>query len=121
LFGDRYEWEVNQANRSAIKRIQERDSPAGSPLILAVSQIFWKEPDQSEMPLGLDGQPMIPDGPQVVGFEMTDGWYRVGVKADIVLEYAAKRGKLFVGAKIAITGARVRFTIASRSFANLFT
>lgn len=90
--------------------MQERDSPAGSPLVLVVSQIFWKEPDQvsaSQQPLGLDGLPIIPDGPTVCGFEMSDGWYRIGVKADIVLEHAAKRGKLAVGSKIAITGAKV--------------
>ena len=98
------------AERSAVKRIQEQDSPASSPMVLVVSQLYWEDPPilpESEMPLGLDGSPRIPDGPQVSGFQLTDGWYRLNAKIDPVLAFAAKRGKIKIGSKIAITGAKV--------------
>jgi len=94
-----YEREINQAQRSAIKRIQERDSAAALPLILCVSQLLWEDP-----PEDVDGI----DAPQIIaGIELTDGWYRIRAKIDKTLQSACERGKLIVGSKLAIAGARV--------------
>ncbi|GAA5833550.1 hypothetical protein JCM5353_007958, partial [Sporobolomyces roseus] len=98
----RYEREVNQAQRSAIKRIQERDSAAAIPLILCVSQLLWEDP-----PEDIDGV----DAPQIIaGIELTDGWYRIQAKVDKTLQSACERGKLIVGSKLAISGARLEGT-----------
>jgi breast cancer 2 susceptibility protein len=40
--------------------------------------------------------------------ELTDGWYRVSAEVDDVLAQAIQRGKLRVGIKLGIYGARVR-------------
>lgn len=92
-----YEREVNRAERSAIKRIQERDSPAWLPMVLCVSQIRWDDP-----PDDADTGTLV-----IVGLELTDGWYRIRSNVDQTLKRACERGKLVVGSKIAISGARV--------------
>ncbi|TNY21422.1 Rad51-associated protein Brh2 [Rhodotorula diobovata] len=93
----RYEREVNRAERSAIKRIQERDSPASLPMVLCVSQIRWDDP-----PDDADTGTLV-----IVGLELTDGWYRIRTNVDQTLKRACERGKLVVGSKIAISGARL--------------
>ncbi|GAA5960527.1 hypothetical protein JCM3765_003665 [Sporobolomyces pararoseus] len=96
----RYEREINQAQRSAIKRIQERDSPASLPMILCVSQLLWDDPEDSID--DNDGATQV-----IVGLELTDGWYRIRANIDKTLKSACERGKLIVGSKLAITGARL--------------
>ncbi|GAA5824317.1 hypothetical protein JCM10212_005834 [Sporobolomyces blumeae] len=95
----RYEREINHAQRSSIKRIQERDSPASLPLVLCVSQIRWGDPpediDAADVPL------------TIVGLELTDGWYRIRTNVDGTLRSACERGKIVVGTKLAIAGAKL--------------
>ncbi|BGP30706.1 hypothetical protein JCM10296v2_002463 [Rhodotorula toruloides] len=95
----RYEREVNRAERSAIKRIQEQDSPASLPMVLCVSQIRWDEPSDDS---GAD-----PDTLVIVGLELTDGWYRIRTNVDRTLMSACERGKIVVGSKIAVMGAKL--------------
>ncbi|GAA5905377.1 uncharacterized protein JCM6883_006377 [Sporobolomyces salmoneus] len=97
----RYEREINQAERSSIKRIQERDSSASLPLVLCVSQLLWEDPDESTS-YDDDGATQV-----IVGVELTDGWYRIRAEIDQTLKSACERGKLIVGSKLAITGARL--------------
>lgn len=98
-----YEREINQAQRSCIKRIQEQDSPAGLPMVLCVSQLRWDDPPELD-----DGS--IPSGDLViVGLELTDGWYRIRANVDEALKSACERGKIVVGSKLALSGARVSF------------
>lgn len=47
-------------------------------------------------------------GEDVPTLELTDGWYRIRSAIDTVLSRAVARGKLRVGCKLAIFGARVR-------------
>ncbi|GAA6037981.1 hypothetical protein JCM8097_009523 [Rhodosporidiobolus ruineniae] len=101
----RYEREINRAERSCIKRIQEHDSPASLPMVLTVSQIRWDEPpeedDGAAANLGEDAALVI------VGLELTDGWYRIRTNFDVTLKNACERGKLVVGSKIAVMGAKL--------------
>jgi breast cancer 2 susceptibility protein len=46
-----------------------------------------------------------------VDIELTDGWYRIRTASDKTLARAVKKGKLAVGRKIAVAGARVRFLL----------
>ncbi|GAA5945370.1 uncharacterized protein JCM15063_002324, partial [Sporobolomyces koalae] len=95
----RYEREINRAQRSAIKRIQERDSSAAFPMILCVTQLMWDDPAEDAAETECF---------QIIsGLELTDGWYRIQAKIDSTLQSACERGKLIVGSKIAITGARL--------------
>ncbi|BGP23403.1 breast cancer 2 susceptibility protein [Rhodotorula toruloides] len=95
----RYEREVNRAERPAIKRIQEQDSPASLPMVLCVSQILWDEPS--------DESDVNPDALVIVGLELTDGWYRIRTSVDHTLKNACERGKIVVGSKIAVMGAKL--------------
>ncbi|PWN34330.1 uncharacterized protein FA14DRAFT_174026 [Meira miltonrushii] len=85
----RYEREVNRAHRSAIKRIQEHDSPSGLPMILCVY-------DASH---GADE-----DEPHLI---LTDGWYRIHAPLDEVLSRAVRAGRIQRGQKMTIMGAHL--------------
>ncbi|GAA5967105.1 hypothetical protein JCM11641_000443 [Rhodosporidiobolus odoratus] len=105
----RYEREINLAQRSCIKRIQEQDSPASLPMVLCVSQIRWDEPS--------DNDPAPPAAPAdgssslvIVGLELTDGWYRIRANVDTTLRSACERGKIVVGSKLAVMGAKLDAT-----------
>ncbi|GAA5952250.1 hypothetical protein JCM10213_005182 [Rhodosporidiobolus nylandii] len=96
----RYEREINLAQRSCIKRVQEHDSPASLPAVLCVSQIRWDEAQ--------DDSAITGDAPLVIiGLELTDGWYRIRASVDATLRSACERGKIVVGSKIAIMGAKL--------------
>ncbi|GAA6009516.1 hypothetical protein JCM11491_003587 [Sporobolomyces phaffii] len=96
----RYEREINRAERSAIKRIQEKDSSAALPIVLCVTQLLWDDPEEGTD--DTDGATQV-----VVGIELTDGWYRIRANIDRTLRSACERGKLIVGSKVAVTGARL--------------
>ena len=105
---DRYEREINLAQRSSIKRIQEQDSSASSPLVLCVTAIRWAEPPEARE-MNPDEEPLM----VISGLELTDGWYRIRANIDITLKNAAERGRIAVGCKLAISGARVRLSSSS--------
>ncbi|GAA6011243.1 hypothetical protein JCM10207_008275 [Rhodosporidiobolus poonsookiae] len=99
----RYEREINLAQRSAIKRIQEQDSPASLPMFLCVSQIRWDEPADDAISSAPDADPTL----VIVGLELTDGWYRIRASIDKTLQSACERGKIVVGSKLAVQGAKL--------------
>lgn len=94
----RYEREVHLAQRSCVKRIQERDSSAARPMVLLVSKIFEEETEV------LDRSGAIVLCKNTI-LELTDGWYRIQALIDPVLTSACQRGRLRVGHKLAIMGA----------------
>lgn len=85
-----YEREINQAQRSAIKRIQEQDSSPAQPMILCVSEVP-KVFEEDEHPF----------------LELTDGWYRIRATLDSTLTRAVHKGHIKLGSKLAISGAKV--------------
>lgn len=89
----RYQREINLAERSAIKRIQEHDSSSSRPMVLFVSQIL--------------------DGKMV---ELSDGWYPIYTQIDDSLNRAVLKKKIQIGTKISIIGAKVGFNIPSLNF-----
>ncbi|KAM0788329.1 hypothetical protein ACM66B_001471 [Microbotryomycetes sp. NB124-2] len=93
----RYEREVNRAERSSVKRILERDSPAALPIVLCVSRVNYTDYDD----LG------ISDSKRASSLEMTDGWYRINASIDGTLQNAVHRGKIVVGSKLLIVGAKL--------------
>ncbi|KWU44262.1 hypothetical protein RHOSPDRAFT_29372 [Rhodotorula sp. JG-1b] len=98
----RYEREVNRAERPAIKRIQEHDSPASLPMVLCVSQIRWEESTNE-----LENAEAHDTALTIVGLELTDGWYRIRANVDRTLKSACERGKIVLGCKLAISGAKL--------------
>lgn len=87
----RYEREVNLAQRSAIKRIAEHDSPPNLPMVLCVFNIR-KDPGQGNKSTAY----ML---------ELTDGWYRILANIDEPMARAVKRNKIRRGVKLVIQGA----------------
>jgi breast cancer 2 susceptibility protein len=43
----------------------------------------------------------------IVGLELTDGWYRIRSNVDTTLQGACQRGRIVVGSKLSIVGAKV--------------
>jgi breast cancer 2 susceptibility protein len=84
-----------------VKRIQEQDSSSTLPLVLVVSQVRWGDPNETE-------EQSESAELSIIGLELTDGWYRIRANIDLTLKSACERGKIVVGTKLAITGARVR-------------
>ena len=93
-----YEREVNLAQRSPIKRMQEQDSPASLPMVLCVTSITPITNEQAQHNQGQLNSSIL---------ELTDGWYRIKANVDIPLQRAIEAGRLRVGYKIALAGARV--------------
>ncbi|KIY35782.1 breast cancer 2 susceptibility protein [Cryptococcus gattii E566] len=88
----RYEREFGVAQRPLVRRILERDSSPSLPMVLLVSAIH-----------SIDGK----DG-SVVSLELSDGWYCINAQIDDCLKRAIDKGKIVVGRKFAITGAKLQ-------------
>lgn len=84
-------------------------------MVLCVSQIRWDDPPDVDT-LKEGEEPVI----VIVGLELTDGWYRIRANVDGTLKSACERGKIVVGSKLAISGARVRLFLflRERAFAD---
>ncbi|SPO26377.1 related to Brh2 - Rad51-associated protein Brh2 [Ustilago trichophora] len=96
----RYEREVHLAQRSCIKRIQEHDSSSARPMVLFVSKISEEENEvQDRAGTVFTRRSTI--------LELSDGWYRIQAQIDPVLTRACQRGRLRIGQKLAIMGARL--------------
>lgn len=84
----RYDREIDRVERSAIRRIVERDDTPAKRMILFVSRI-------SEQSL-------------VYSIELSDGWYAIRTHSlDTVLSNAINKGKIVVGTKLVIQGAEL--------------
>jgi breast cancer 2 susceptibility protein len=91
----RYERELNQAQRPALRLIVTQDAPAALPLALCVSDIVWFEAEHRR-------------GVTYPELEVTDGWYRLKAKIDAPMARAIKRDVIRIGRKIGVAGARVK-------------
>lgn len=96
-----YERDLNRTQRPILRLILEQDAPAGRPMVLAVSAMWWAPQEMNE-----DGTVLVLPHPT---FELTDGWYRVRTEVDEALARAARRRKIRIGTKLVIVGAKVRF------------
>ncbi|KAK0538936.1 hypothetical protein OC842_001133 [Tilletia horrida] len=102
----RYEREINRAERSAIKRIQEHDASPASSLVLCVRAVlpgapFWAQDAQGAS----TGKAPAETSPYTL--ELTDGWYRIRASVDPVLGRAIQRKRIKAGVKLAIRGAKL--------------
>ncbi|EKM84055.1 hypothetical protein AGABI1DRAFT_104048 [Agaricus bisporus var. burnettii JB137-S8] len=88
----RYERELNQAKRPALRLISTQDAPAALPMNLCISNIFSPE----------DGT-----GSTFPELEITDGWYRLKARIDAPMARAVERGSIRIGRKIGVAGARL--------------
>uniref|UniRef100_A0A131YJ00 Breast cancer 2 susceptibility protein n=1 Tax=Rhipicephalus appendiculatus TaxID=34631 RepID=A0A131YJ00_RHIAP len=84
----RYDIEIDNSCRSALRKIYERDDVPSKTLVLCVSALEHKE-----------------DG--AVQLELTDGWYSIRAELDEPLLRLASAGRLFVGLKLLTSGAEL--------------
>ena len=94
LAHSRYEREFGAAQRPIVQRIQEHDSSPSLPMVLCVSAIHRRTDEGHSQPY----------------LELTDGWYRISAEVDACLVRAVDHGRIRVGRKLAISGAKVRGT-----------
>lgn len=84
----RYDREIDKVQRSAIRRIVERDDAAAKRMVLFVSRIMEQSLEYS--------------------LELSDGWYAVRTHTlDAVLSNAISKKKIVVGTKLVIQGAEL--------------
>ncbi|ODN98121.1 hypothetical protein I350_07763 [Cryptococcus amylolentus CBS 6273] len=86
----RYEREFGAAQRPLIRRIQEHDSSPSLPIVLVVSAVHRSTEDANHISL-----------------DLTDGWYHIRAQIDDCLRRAVEKGRICVGRKLAVTGAKL--------------
>ncbi|CAA0836257.1 Protein BREAST CANCER SUSCEPTIBILITY 2 homolog B [Striga hermonthica] len=99
----RYEREVNHGHRSPIKKILDGDAPPSSMMVLCISTVSENHDLRSGNHIvspddGKDKAPAI---------ELTDGWYSMKALLDEPLSQKLASGKLFLGQKLRIWGAKL--------------
>ncbi|KAI0354580.1 hypothetical protein OH77DRAFT_1496552 [Trametes cingulata] len=95
----RYERELNGGSRPALRLICTEDAPATCPMILCVSNIVIR----GSPGVDRNGYPLDP----VPELEVTDGWYRLRASVDLPLARAIRRGRICIGTKLAVSGAKL--------------
>ncbi|CAM0879681.1 unnamed protein product [Alopecurus aequalis] len=111
----RYDREVNNGHRSAIKKILEGNALPSLMMVLCISAIY-SHPDvnNSKAETGRrDGKENIIDnksslaakGSMPAHIELTDGWYALEASLDVALSEQLQKRKLFIGQKLRIWGA----------------
>ncbi|KAH7886062.1 hypothetical protein F5I97DRAFT_1877368 [Phlebopus sp. FC_14] len=94
----RYQRDLNSSSRPPLRLITTRDARAESPMVLCVSDITWSVGELNENNLPVTPYPEL---------EVTDGWYRLRARVDAPLARAIAKGKIKVGRKIAVVGAKL--------------
>ncbi|XP_068123150.1 breast cancer type 2 susceptibility protein isoform X2 [Hyperolius riggenbachi] len=95
----RYDVEVDKSQRSALRKIMERDDTATKTLVLCVSKIIsWAGSDKNESGDAKQAFSVI---------EVSDGWYGIKALLDAALTTLLHRGRLFIGQKIIVHGAEL--------------
>lgn len=111
----RYERDLNGSSRPPLRLITTRDASAESPIVLCISDIIWPASGSEEDATRPQTYPEL---------EVTDGWYRLRARIDAPMARGVKGGKIKIGRKIAVAGAKVSPAIfddilASRSHLQL--
>ncbi|XP_019882044.2 breast cancer type 2 susceptibility protein homolog isoform X1 [Camponotus floridanus] len=97
----RYDREIDQFQRSAIRRILEKDDVASKRMILCVSSIV----ENNNVSTEVGKSPRI--GVPKWRIELTDGWYSIPICIDIGLVKSISTGKIKEGTKLVVSGAEL--------------
>ncbi|XP_077154363.1 breast cancer type 2 susceptibility protein isoform X2 [Ranitomeya variabilis] len=90
----RYDIEIDKCQRSAVRKIMERDDSPAKTLVLCISKILTLENCETS-----DVRPTS------AIIEVMDGWYSIKAILDPALTSLLKKGRMFVGQKIMVQGA----------------
>ncbi|KAF8445645.1 hypothetical protein L210DRAFT_3757880 [Boletus edulis BED1] len=94
----RYERDLNSSSRPPLRLITIRDASAESPMVLCISDIIWPAGGTGEAIAAVQSHPEL---------EVTDGWYRLRARVDAPLARAVRKGRIQIGRKIAVAGAKL--------------
>ncbi|EMP30058.1 Breast cancer type 2 susceptibility protein [Chelonia mydas] len=100
----RYDLEIDKSQRSAIKKIVERDDTAAKTLILCVSKIISLN---ENMPDICSNKNIVESKKKAAVIEVTDGWYGIRALLDPPLQALLHGRRLTVGQKIIVHGAEL--------------
>ncbi|XP_037411656.1 protein BREAST CANCER SUSCEPTIBILITY 2 homolog B-like isoform X9 [Triticum dicoccoides] len=109
----RYDREVNNGHRSAIKKILEGNALPSLMMVLCISAIY-SHPDVNKLEaVGTDGNENSIENKSLLAakrnmpahIELTDGWYALEASLDVALSEQLQKRKLFIGQKLRIWGA----------------
>ena len=89
--------------------MHEHDSAPSLPMVLCVSAIH--QPTQAEHETTAP-RPFL---------ELTDGWYRINAEIDDCLTRAFRKGKIAIGRKLAISGAKASDSASVQAGVHYFT
>lgn len=104
IFALRYDVEVDHSQRSALRRIMERDDTPAKTLVLCVCGVA-QTGQHPEKPVKDDKTPNAKMETCVVW--LTDGWYSIKGQLDIPLSAMLNKGRLQIGDKIVTSGAEL--------------
>uniref|UniRef100_A0A674D1J0 BRCA2 DNA repair associated n=1 Tax=Salmo trutta TaxID=8032 RepID=A0A674D1J0_SALTR len=97
----RYDLEVDNSKRSALRKIMERDDTAVKTLVLCVCGVVTK----GHNPTSAAGSKAKSS---LVGLIwLTDGWYTIKAQLDVPLTAMLHRGRLAIGGKVLVHGAEL--------------
>ncbi|XP_007666889.2 breast cancer type 2 susceptibility protein [Ornithorhynchus anatinus] len=101
----RYDVEIDKSQRSAIKKITERDDSAAKTLVLCISEII--SPSTSAAATASKTNNSVLTQKEGAVIHVTDGWYSLRALLDPPLLVLLQAGKLMVGQKIVLFGAEL--------------
>jgi len=105
----RYERELIEVKRPAIRQILNKDAAASRLMVLCVSQIlpnYGKNPNSTTKINGKNNAAASSSSIyNQVKIELTDGWYSIPAVLDTSLSSFVTNGKIRIGQKVAISGA----------------
>lgn len=105
----RYDIEVDQSRRPALRKIMEKDDTAAKTLILCVCGVVSRGSSpqkQSFKGITTPGADPKVENPFAVVW-LTDGWYSIKAQLDGPLTSLLNRGRLAVGGKLIVHGAQL--------------
>uniref|UniRef100_A0A4W5KNP4 BRCA2 DNA repair associated n=1 Tax=Hucho hucho TaxID=62062 RepID=A0A4W5KNP4_9TELE len=111
----RYDLEVDNSKRSALRKIMERDDTAVKTLALCVCGVVtkghnptrqsWSETKTKTPPGGAAGSKAKSSPVGLIW--LTDGWYAIKAQLDVPLTAMLHRGRLAIGGKVLVHGAEL--------------
>ncbi|KAG8452810.1 hypothetical protein GDO86_004557 [Hymenochirus boettgeri] len=101
----RYDVEIDKSQRSAIRKIMERDDSPAKTLVLCISKIVSQSAALPNSSSDKNEPGNCKQSSAVI--ELTDGWYGIKALLDPALTALLHRGRLFIGQKIVVNGAEL--------------
>ncbi|XP_076310438.1 uncharacterized protein LOC143225246 isoform X2 [Tachypleus tridentatus] len=105
----RYDREIEHCERSALKKILERDDTPAKTLVLCVSNVISDKNEKLKLATALQQNMGLIYFTQnyEVQVELTDGWYSIQAQLDSPLIRIVQQGRLKVGQKLITSGAEL--------------